>query len=634
VSPPRPPAARAWGGRATPAALALLTLVAGLAATVLLAVVVTAQQRAREGEELDRRGEALRSALDAELRRYRDLGTGTAGLVAAAPDLSGADWERYVDGMDLAGRFPGASGVSYLVPVDAAGLDALRARLDAGDPAVRAGGGRPGADEHFVLVASRRADGSPPTLGLDAGDAPEPTAALRRARDTGSPSLSPAYVLLSDRELPYEQREHSFLLAAPVFEGGVVPPTVATRRAALEGWVAVSFRAPGLLAESLGGDSDGLVVELVDGVAEGGEESPRRVGLLEDGIAVPATDALDLDSPLLRTAEVAFDWRILTLRTLPLPELLAETRDATAAVAAVAGGVASALLAALVGALAAGRRRAESAVQRTTASLAETVELLEQRNRELAAAGARAAALTASQRDFVVSASHELRTPLTSILGYLELVLDYGGRLHDEHRAHLENAREGGRRLLALIADLLTLNRLDSDNLPLDPAPLRVGELIEDVAARAGAQAAGLDLAVDVADPLPLVWADRRRMEQVLANLLANAVAFTPPGGRVRLTARADGDAVVLTVSDTGVGIASGDLPHVTERFHRAADPVGDAPRGTGLGLAIAQALVAAHDGTLTVASTVGEGTTATVTLPALRERDRWLASTPAAAGA
>ncbi len=629
------PAALAWARRTAPAALALLTLAAGLATTVLLAVVVAGQERAREGQELDRRVEALRSTLDAELRRYRDLGAGTAGMMAAAPELARADWERYVDGMDLAGRYPGAGGVSYLVPVDAAGLDALRARLDAGDPAARAGGGRRGADDHFLLVASRRADGTPPTLGLDAADAPEPTAALRRARDTGSPSLSPAYVLLSDRDLPAEQREHSLLIATPVYEGGVVPPTVATRRAALEGWVAVTFRVPGLLAESLGGDSDGLLVELVDGVADTGEAPPRRVGLLRDGIVAPGTDALE-DPPLLRTAEVAFDGRILTLRTVPLPQFLAATRDGTAAVGLLAGTVASALLAALVGALAAGRRRAEAAVQRTTASLTETIELLEQRNAELAAAGARTAAVAVSQRDFVVSASHELRTPLTSILGYLELVLDYGGRLHDEHRAHLESAREAGRRLLALVADLLTLNRLDTDNLPLDPAPLRVGELLEDAAARAGAgaAAAGLDLTVDVAHPLPMVWSDSQRMEEVLDNLLANAVAFTPPGGRVRLAARAEGDAVVLEVTDSGVGIAPADLPHVAERFYRAGEPVGGVARGTGLGLAIAQALVAANDGTLTVASTVGQGTTVTVTLPALRERDRWLASTTAAAGA
>jgi signal transduction histidine kinase len=623
-----------WGRRAAPAALALLTFAVGLAATVLLAVVVVGQQRAREGQELDRRVEAMRSTLDAELRRYRDLGAATAGMVAAAPDLTRADWERYVDGMEIAERFPGASGVSYLVPVDAAGVDALRARLDAGDPAVRAGGGRRGADDHFVLVASRRADGNPPTLGLDAADAPEPTAALRRARDTGSASLSPAYVLLSDRGLPPEQREHSLLIATPVYEGGVAPPTVATRRAALEGWATVTFRAPGLLAEALEDHSDGLLVELVDGVAETGEAPPRRVALLEDGIVDADVEALDLDSPLLRTAEVAFDGRVLTLRTLPLPQLLGETRDGTAMVALVAGAVASGLLAALVGALVAGRRRAEAAVRRTTASLAATIGQLEQRNEELAAAAARTAAVAVSQRDFVVSASHDLRTPLTSILGYLELVLDYGGRLSDEQRAHLESARAAGRRLLALVGDLLTLNRLDTDNLPLDPAPVRVGELLEDAAARAGAAAAGLDLTVEVADPLPMVWSDRQRMDQVLDHLLANAVAFTPPGGRVRLAARAEGDAVVLEVADSGVGIAPADLPHVAERFHRAGEPVGDGAKGTGLGLAVAQALVAAHDGTLAVASTVGEGTTVTVTLPALRERDRWLASTSAAADA
>ncbi len=227
------------------------------------------------------------------------------------------------------------------------------------------------------------------------------------------------------------------------------------------------------------------------------------------------------------------------------------------------------------------------------------------------------------QRDFVAAASHELRTPLTSILGYIELLMDEPDEPEAVRAVYLQAALRNSHRLLQLIEDLLTVNRMETSALPIEPRSVRVDELagacLEDAAARCAAK--GLEFDVDLAAGDARVLADPERMAEVLDNLLGNAVKFTPAGGRIALRTRVEGGRGVLDVEDTGMGIASEDLPRIFDRFYRSARSIRLATPGTGLGLAIALSLVEAQDGVLGVRSEPGAGSTFTVGLPLEDER-------------
>jgi PAS domain S-box-containing protein len=219
--------------------------------------------------------------------------------------------------------------------------------------------------------------------------------------------------------------------------------------------------------------------------------------------------------------------------------------------------------------------------------------------------------------DFVASVSHELRTPLTAILGYLDILRE-GIETPGERAEFLEIVDSSARRLLSLINDLLTLAGIEGGRMIMRAAPQDVRGLVE-CAVRdqaPAAVAAGVGVAVDLPAAAVDAQVDGERFSQVLANLVANAIKFTPPGGRVCVAVRADGDLTRVTVTDTGMGIPPDEADRLFERFFRGSNVRRAAIPGTGLGLAITRAIVEAHRGTVTCASRVGEGSTFTVTLP------------------
>jgi two-component system, OmpR family, sensor kinase len=223
---------------------------------------------------------------------------------------------------------------------------------------------------------------------------------------------------------------------------------------------------------------------------------------------------------------------------------------------------------------------------------------------------------------FVSAVSHELRTPLTSIKGYLEGVLEEEtGPLNEQQREELEIVYRNATRLQDLANDLLTLARLESGRIEMEPGPLDVCELLDELRRElepaARRQGVGLRLEFDGAVE---VEADELRLHQALGNLIGNAIKFSDEAGEVALRALArDGEAVV-EVSDSGVGIPADEVPRLKERFYRAS--TAGSAQGTGLGLSITHEIVELHGGRLEVESRVGAGSTFRIRLPALR-RDR-----------
>jgi two-component system, OmpR family, phosphate regulon sensor histidine kinase PhoR len=214
------------------------------------------------------------------------------------------------------------------------------------------------------------------------------------------------------------------------------------------------------------------------------------------------------------------------------------------------------------------------------------------------------------RRDFVANVSHEFRTPLTAIQGFAETLL--AGAIDDpQNRTHfLEIILEHSRRLARLTEDLLVLSKMDAERLELEIQRLRVSQLVESCLETAQRRAAEKNLRISVSMPkhLPDIAGDRRRLAEVLQNLLDNAIQYTLPGGQIILSAETTAGEVILTVSDTGIGIPKADQPRIFERFYRVDVARSREAGGTGLGLAIAKHLVEVHGGRLWVDSEIGQG--------------------------
>jgi two-component system phosphate regulon sensor histidine kinase PhoR len=222
------------------------------------------------------------------------------------------------------------------------------------------------------------------------------------------------------------------------------------------------------------------------------------------------------------------------------------------------------------------------------------------------------------RRDFVANVSHELKTPLTAIQGFAETLL--AGAIDDpKNRVRfLEIILDHSRRLARLTDDLLRLSKMDADRLDLELQRLGVPHFVESCVETAQRPALEKDLriSVNLQDRLPDIAADRRRLAEVLQNLLDNAIQYTSPGGQIMLSVSADAGEVKFTVSDTGIGIPQADQPRIFERFYRVDVARSREVGGTGLGLAIAKHLVEAHGGRIWVESEVGQGSQFYFTVP------------------
>ena len=229
-----------------------------------------------------------------------------------------------------------------------------------------------------------------------------------------------------------------------------------------------------------------------------------------------------------------------------------------------------------------------------------------------------------SRKEFVANVSHELRTPLTNIKGYTETLMDAFDEMDAETRHRfLGIVYSEVDRMTRLVKDLLTLSRLDYGRLEVDP------DSTVDLAAIARSTAAAIDMdarkqGVTVTCHLPErlspIRGDRDRLQQVVVNIVSNAVKYNQPGGKVDLYASERDGQVALSVADTGFGIPEEDIGRIFERFYRVDKARSREKGGTGLGLAIAKEIVEFHGGTISVVSKEGKGTTVTITLPCVTE--------------
>ncbi|GJL62299.1 MAG: hypothetical protein NPIRA04_09530 [Nitrospirales bacterium] len=220
---------------------------------------------------------------------------------------------------------------------------------------------------------------------------------------------------------------------------------------------------------------------------------------------------------------------------------------------------------------------------------------------------------------FVSIASHELRTPMTSMKGLVDNMLDgLTGTLNERQSFYLSRVKRNLERLTRMSNDLLDLSKIDAGVMQLSCAPLSVEELAHEVVEvmQPVARQISLNLAFDVSAPLPTILGDRDKLDQVLTNLINNAMKFSKPGTDVQVGGRIRDDQMVeVCVRDSGCGIPVNEIPHIFERFYRGESVVVEA-RGSGLGLAISKSLVELHGGKIWVQSEVGEGSQFFFTVP------------------
>jgi two-component system, NarL family, sensor histidine kinase BarA len=225
--------------------------------------------------------------------------------------------------------------------------------------------------------------------------------------------------------------------------------------------------------------------------------------------------------------------------------------------------------------------------------------------------------------DFLATMSHELRTPLNSIIGFSE-VLSGSDQLNERQKRYAANIQTSGKMLLGMINDILDLAKIESGKMEVRTEDFSIRDVCEALAtlARPIAERKNIDLECRLDEAIPLMRQDPGKLRQVLYNLLSNAIKFTPEGGRVSLKAHAEGRFVVISVADTGIGIAEEDRETIFEKFRQAAKPgQGDGVltrehQGTGLGLSIVRELTKLLGGDVQLDSRPGQGSTFTIRIP------------------
>ena len=239
---------------------------------------------------------------------------------------------------------------------------------------------------------------------------------------------------------------------------------------------------------------------------------------------------------------------------------------------------------------------------------------------ELERARAEAERADASKGRFLATVSHELRTPLNAIIGFSEMLAAPGSLqiTPERQREYAQIVHQSGQHLLAVVNTLLDMSKIEIGNFDFVPEPFEVATVVDGCCdlMQLKADQAGIRLKREIAPDLPELVADGRACRQILINLLSNAVKFTGAGGEVRIAARRRRDRLEFKVSDTGIGISAEDLPRVGDPFFQAGSPYARSHDGTGLGLSIVRGLVGLHRGELAIDSTLGQGTTVTVSLP------------------
>lgn len=519
---------------------------------------------------------AARVTIQERIHAHISLLYSVAGLFAASDTVGYDEFHRFVQRLELSETYSGTQGVGFSARVRPEERAAFEAQARENLPDFRIWPEEPREEYHAILYLEPLDARNRAAMGYDMYTEAVRRDAMSRARDTGAAAASGAVTLV--QEIDDDERQAGFLIYVPVYEGGAVPPTVEARRERLLGFAYSPFRAGDLFRDILGKER-GLRVAVA--IYDGGAAIPEA--LLHQTIEQPAGYR-----PAFSTSEtIIIAGRPWTIRYSTLPGFDASGEQTLAPLTAAAGLLLSLILFFVALAQARARHEAEQAVR-----IRDT---------------------------FLSVASHELKTPLTSLYGNAQLLqrrMARGTPFGEREQSNVNAIVAQTRRLAKLIDELLDHTRLREGRLEIQRAPLDLAEIVRRVAAELGPTFERHTLSLELpTEPLPILG-DPMRVEQILVNLIGNAVKYSPKGGAVEVSAEQAGPWAQVRVRDQGIGIPAAAQPRLFSQFYRAPNAVGKHISGMGIGLYIVKELVERHGGTITFESKEGEGSTFTVRLP------------------
>ena len=573
---------------------AVIVFCCGLAVTALTAYKLADIERERDRIDFEKHAAAARGALLDRVQTCIALLRGTAGLIAADRDnLTATAFSQYVGQLTLRQAYPGVQGIGWSKRITEAELSPSVAALrqeGRDDFRIWPDGGE--ADYYPIVYLEPLDQRNAAAVGYDMASDPQRSAAMERARDTGGPAATRRLSLVQEIN---SEKQPGFLLYLPVYRGGAVPDSVEARRERLLGFVYAALRAVDFLSPAFTHDSRAPITTSV----YDGEQREDTLVFKHTAAVGAAAHAQFVQANAISVAGTP--WTVVFESAQSRPAAWATT-----AAAIVAGTLLSVLLALVTWREAQARALAAQWLSRERAARND------------------AERASAIKDEFLATLSHELRTPLNAILGWAHVVRS-GKASEDQVRSGLDAIERNARVQVALIDELLDMSRIVSGKLQLEMQIVDFSQL-----AGAGLQSvapAAADKGVQLEQRLGAdakVRGDPARLQQVVANLVANAMKFTPQGGRITVQVERSGAHVKMMVRDSGIGIASEFLPFVFERFRQ-----GDASRtrrhgGLGLGLSIVRHLVELHGGTVSAQSPgPGLGATFVVSLPHARANTR-----------
>jgi signal transduction histidine kinase len=515
----------------------------------------------------------VRAGIDNRIDSYIAMLHGAAGLFAASTQVQFPEFRAYVERLEILKRYPGVQGIGFsrfVRPNERASLEtAIRAYI----PSFHYWGARQAPELHAIVFLEPLDQKNLHAIGFNMFSESTRREAMMRARDEGGPAAT-RLVRLVQEDLSDRDAQAGFLIYEPVYRSGRIPSSVQARRADLFGFVYIPFRGDDLFNNILSSDDTAKIEFAV----YDGTEVPRNLLHASGPMDRPAAFTTN------RTIDVAGRPWMLVFRSTPA--FTEGSKTAFVSLTAVTGVTLSVLLFVVTRA----QIRARESAEQTTAGLRQSEEALRAANQ--------------SKDEFLAIVSHELRTPLNAVVGWAAHALEV------IERNALAQAR--------LVEDLLDISRAVAGRLRLERSDVDVRSILTAAldAVRPAATAGHIDLGFESAGDLGTIRADPARFQQIVQNLLANAIKFTKPGGRVRLEAVRTQPELTVRVRDTGIGISPAFLPFVFDPFRQADTSTTRAHSGVGLGLAIARHLVELHGGIIQASSDgEGKGTTFTVRL-------------------
>lgn len=628
---------------------AVLVVVAGIAISIVGLIVVQNLYRSAARHEFDRQAGHYLLALEKAVDRHADVMV-AAGNLFSKPDQAVDRWEfgDFTDRrLDI---HAGYRAVGWLPVVSAAGRPAYeqRAREDGlhgfrfnewrvdnnASPAGERG-------EYTPFYYVEPFEGNEKLLGFDLASRSSYKAALDRARDTGKMTVA-----------DWAGRSgagatgNSLLLIRPVFfqDDGPADDSSRVPDSTLVGFVVGLIEIDLLVEQTLQeftapGWLDTFVFEMAD---DGSFSLIYIQPSLLRSADQPLRLVADADSGYSATAQHRLaDWR-LSILVKPVPGTMRFDQGIVPWGVGLAGLLLTSLLALYIVSAQTRHKVIERRVEQRTAQLLAANESnaalereISERKRaesELRSAKEEAEVASRAKSEFLAMVSHELRTPLNAVIGFSEMLVFemFGPMGDDRYRGYAEDIRSSGLHLLGLINNILDLSKVEANRFQLNEENIVLSDLVADALhlVEGKAKESGIGLNSEIERSLPVLYADERALKQIILNLLSNAIKFTPRNGHVTVSASFNHNCgLIVSISDTGIGISDEDLQTVLRPFIQVDSSLARKYEGTGLGLPLTKSLVELHGGVLEIESKIGEGTTARAVFPSERAIDRPIAA-------